>query len=141
MSTAPVPPTPAKDAEIEAIWLHRALFDCAPHPLLLARYAQAMQHVLLQVDPAQALTVQKIVQLQLNAEAVELALRRPLPHVLTRKLHALAILAEATEGYHIYFANRHTTRLAALGALTAAVLRTVWKKIFGRFLVWRHDLV
>jgi len=126
---------------MEAICLHRALFDCPLHPMLLERYAQAMQHVLLQVDAQQNLTVQKIGRLQLDAEAIELALRRPVPHLLTRKLHALAILAESTEGYHVYFANRATTRFAAFAALAHAVLRTVWKKLLGRFLVWRHDLV
>lgn len=125
----------------EAKWLHRALFNCPPHESLLTHYAEAMQHILLQADPAQSLTVQKIVQYRLDAEAVELALRQPIPHLLTRKLHALALLAEATEGYHIYFTNRRATRPAAFATLAAAVVRTMFKKLQGWYLVWRHELV
>jgi hypothetical protein len=117
------------------------LFDCPPREALLSRYAAAMQHILLQVDPAQALTVQKTVQYRLDVEAVELALRRPIAHLLTRKLQALALLAEATEGYHDYFANRRGTRVLAFAALTAAVLRTMVKKLKGLYLVRRYKLV
>lgn len=135
------PPANSIALHAEAKWLHRALFDCAPHESLLTHYADAMQRILLQADPAQSLTVQKVVQHQLDPEAVELALRKPIPHLLTRKLHALALLAEATEGYHVYFTNRRSTRLAAFATLTAAVLRTVFKKLQGWYLVWRHELV
>jgi hypothetical protein len=127
--------------EEEAKWLHRALFNCPPHGDLVARYVQAMRRVLQQVDPAQVATVQKVIDGRLDAEAVELALRRSSTHLLTRKLHALAILAEATEGYHKYFANDRNKHVAAFAALFVAALRTVIKKIQGRYLVWRHGLV
>jgi hypothetical protein len=127
--------------QAEAEWLHRALFGCPPREVLLSRYAEALRHVLLQADARESLTVQKVVECRLDAEAVEFALRRPVPHLLTRKLQALAILAEATDGYHEFFTNRRDSRAAAFASLAAAALRTPVKKLRGKYLVWRHKLV
>jgi hypothetical protein len=140
VDTAQQPPT-ASALQAEAQWLHRALFGCPPRVVLLERYAEAMRHVLLQVDPQESSTVQKVVDLKLDVEAVELALRRPVPHLLTRKLQALAILAEATDGYHAYFTNDRDSRFAAFASLAAAAIRTPLAKLQGKYLVWRHELV
>jgi TorA maturation chaperone TorD len=103
--------------QAEAEWLHRALFGCPPREVLLSRYAEALRHVLLQADARESLTVQKVVECRLDAEA------------------------EATDGYHEFFTNRRDSRAAAFASLAAAALRTPVKKLRGKYLVWRHKLV
>jgi hypothetical protein len=125
----------------EADWLHRALFGVAVPPPLAARYAVALACLDIPAGSGQQGTIERVVTARLDVEAVELALRRRGPHLLTRKLHALTFLAETTHGYHDRFVLERRSRTAAFATLISAGARSAYKWLKGRYLVWRHGLV
>jgi len=89
-------------------------------------------------DPGQR-AVDRMAELGLDAEALELVLRRRHP-TLSRKCRILVYLAEATpEGYQ-RLVNTTPRPLAGWLALATAGLRTIWLYAKGTLLARRHRL-
>ena len=118
----------------EAQFLHRQLLGGAAPRALEQAYVQAHQLHAAQVEPC---CLPRLMQLELDVEAVELALRRTHP-ALGRKIHWLFTLAEL-------HTNLHETPpmhpLRAAWVLLGAALITVYKRLQGAWWVRRYRLV
>jgi hypothetical protein len=125
----------------EAEYLHRAIFR-RPLPQIVAdRYARLHDVCFASADAAQRRTVREIVARQLDAEAVECALRMRAPrHLLTTKVHALLYLVEVRRDYYPIFFNERDAHIRGKVAVVGAVLRTVAKAVKGAYLVRRYRL-
>ncbi|HEX3878679.1 MAG TPA: hypothetical protein VHW24_16945 [Bryobacteraceae bacterium] len=124
----------------EARHLHRCLFHCAPDALTVERYANAHRCWWPNESPSPLLT--RIVERNLDAEAVEFALRRRgHGEVLTRKLQIVCYLAESRAAYLHRFINFEASRARAWNALASATLLASWKLVKGEYAVRRHGLL
>lgn len=144
MSTQDPCPGPGEKGLLlrEAQFLHRLLFGTEAPPELTEHYAQAHQFIRLSGSDQHFMTVRTVIDLGLDAEAVELALRsRPGRHPLRQKMHILTYLAEADCRYYHLFINDTPSFAKALLILAAQVVRTAGKLVKGKLLVWRYALV
>jgi hypothetical protein len=127
------------DLAEEARYLHAALFPRPAEATVVERYIQA--HRLLFADAAASPLVSRIVEEQLDAEAIEYALRlRGRGRELTRKMQILCYLTEPLAAYQDEFVNRKQ-RSAAVFTLARSALRAAWKRVKGELLVRRHGLL
>lgn len=131
--------TDSRDAQLraEARVLHAALFGTPPADQVLAGYVGAHDHYC--TDPAGETLLRTIVARRLDAEALELVLRRRHP-ILSRKCRMLVYLAESTPAGYRRLVNPTSRPVAGWFALVAAGLRTAWLYAKGHALVWRHRL-
>lgn len=99
---------------------HRELFPNEPSPPWLTR----------------------VVELRLDAEAIEFALRRRGRGAeLTRKLQICSYLAEARAAYLDRFVNFKPSRARAWLALGGATAGALWKFLKGEYAIRRHGLL
>jgi hypothetical protein len=128
----------------EARYLHDCLFAIPLDPLVVQRYEAAHLQAALAnpeclPDPS---VVTKIVTKELDAEAVEFALRRRgQGRELTRKMQTLCYLVEVRPAYLVQFVNLESSRSGAWAALIGATIGSAWKLLKGEYLVRRHGLV
>jgi hypothetical protein len=123
----------------EARYLHRALFAQPISEEIVARYIDA--HAQLFPETAPSTLLQTVLARRLDAEAVELVLRRRAPaNPLTRKFQVLCYLTETLPAYRANFYNDRTPLGHALRPLLSALIHSGWKSIKGTYLVKRHGL-
>ena len=139
---ASAPPTDAEGRlRQEARLLYRQLFSTEPTAEVVAQYCQAHASIKLTEQRELMQTVRTVVDLGLDAEAVELALRGRHPrHPLRQKMLILTYLAEAETRNYPLFVNTRASLLLALMRLAGHLLRSVGKLVKGRLLIWRHTL-
>ena len=127
--------------ETEAAYLHRAIFRAEISPRLARKYAQAHEYVQPKGPAEEFATIEKMVALGLDAEAVEMALRRKgRTHALAQKMKILVYLAEAETEHYGRFINERPSFTAAGIGLFYHGLRTVYKALKGRAIRSRYDL-
>ena len=123
----------------EARYLHRALFAQPIGEETVARYIDA--HAQLFPETAPSPLLQTVVTRRLDAEAVELALRRRTPaNPLTRKFQILCYLTETLPAYRANFHNDRSPLGHAILPLVSALVHSAWKSAKGAWLVKRHGL-
>jgi hypothetical protein len=126
----------------EAGYFHDLFFGGQPDPDIIDRYVAANRLYMPQLDPCSILTLDKILQFQLDAEAVEYALRiRGEGKVLTKKIRILFYLAEVRSGYFSFFFNMEKAPFRAVTGILFSAVLTAAKLIKGMYLIRRHDLV
>jgi hypothetical protein len=130
----------------EARYLHACLFREPVDAVTVARYEAALREMGASASPV----VAKVVARRLDAEAVELALRRRglsgeqrggARGDLARRMQILCYLVEVQPAYFGEFVNLERSRGRAWAALLGAALRSAWKLAKGEYLVRRHGLV
>ncbi len=123
----------------EARYLHRALFAQPIGEETMARYIDA--HAQLFPETAPSALLRTILTHHLDAEAVELALRRRTPaNPLTRKFQILCYLTETLPAYRANFYNDRSPIGHAIVPLLSALVHSAWKSVKGIWLVKRHGL-
>lgn len=126
----------------EADFIHRRLFRAAAPPEVCRQYAAAHEHVLRHESAARAVDLGKILQGNLNVEAVEFYLRmRYGENRLTQKLQILNYLVEIRPQYWSLFANQREGFVLALLSLCWAACRSMALFAQGGFLCWRHEIL
>lgn len=126
----------------EARYLHSFLFAVPITPQIESQYAAAHSHVFSGVSVVLGVDVQRMIALRLDAEALELALRRRNPkNTLTQKFHILVYLAEVRRDYYHEFFLEEAQPLLALAQLSFHTVRTAWKLVKGKYLLGRHSVV
>jgi len=126
----------------EARHLHGCLFGFPPAEDIIIQYRLAHRFLPLPASPAMRRSVDRIVNMKLDAEAVELALRRQVPrHLLCQKLHVLCYLAEARSAYYPRFVNEDAAFLKACCCLGLHTIRSLFKRLKGEYLIRRHAIV
>ena len=130
------------ELEKEARYLHSRFFHQSPPEAVVSRYVAANRLCFPALSDSHQAMMRKIVASSLDAEAVELVLRwRKGSPVLTHKIQILFYLVEVRSEYYCYFVNQKPGWLRAVGKLTLAAARTVWKGAKGTLLAWRHGFV
>ena len=138
----PCPPLDGEALEREAAFFYRTLFGGEVSADICQRYTEAHHHYGLWPDRGQETTVCRVIRGGLDAEAVEVSLRQHVDwHLLTRKMRVIIYLAETSGWHDTVFLNRECRPLTAYWALFFGGLRTGYKRVKGRYLVWRYDLV
>lgn len=126
----------------EASCLHRSIFHDAIPQSMTRRYIAAHHHINPPGTKKQFQTIRKVVDLDLDAEAVEYALRQQgKNHPLLDKMKIITYLAECEERYSTAFINQGSSFWRTLLIMAAQIIRSVFKRIKGTILVWRHSLV
>lgn len=126
------------DLPKEARHLHRAFFAGDPPAEVVDRYVAANAVCC----PGSSKLMNKIVALELDAEAIELALRlRKGPTVLTKKIRILFYLLEVRSEYYGFFVGDQESRPGAALRLAGSIFETAGKYLKGAYLVRRHGLV
>lgn len=125
------------DLEKEADWLHRCVFGTGLAPHVAERYVAAHAHLHLATD----VDVARIVERQLDAEAIEFFLRRRAPgNALTQKLRTLLYLVEIEADHYRHFVRHEGSFWSSLPWLVLSPLRSVLKLVKGRWLARRHHV-
>lgn len=140
MSELVIAPELKAQLRVEAAYLHRALFGFEPAVEIAERYASANVHCLGHLAHEQS-RVDRIIEGKLDVEAVECAMRHLRPdNLLTRKLHVLLYLVEVRRSYYHLFFNETSARLKGNIRICVHILRSVYKAVKGRLLIWRYGL-
>jgi hypothetical protein len=126
----------------EARHLHACLFRAPLDAVTVARYEAALREMGAAASPV----LVRVVARRLDAEAVELALRRRglagnQGRDLARRMQILCYLVEVQPAYLGEFINAEKSRGRAWAELVGATLRSAWKLVKGEYLVRRHGLV
>jgi hypothetical protein len=130
----------APDLRTEARALHRALFRSDPPEQIVARYVAAHSAGLGACSPAESAWLDSAVRAGVDLSALEFVLRRRnRKHVLVRKFHMMAYIAEGSAGYAPAFLNDEPRRARAFVELAFALLGSIWKFLRGQYLLWRYQ--
>jgi len=125
----------------EAEYLHQALFGYSVPERLALQYIAAHDHVLTEVPEVELAVVQQIVALRLDAQALELVLRRRSPaNPLSQKFHILCYLLEIDSAYYQDFHNEERSVLMAYCRLTWETVATAYRMAKGWYLLRRYHL-
>jgi len=118
--------------------LHDSIFGSPIPEPVLQKYVEAHNYYLISPDKSELIWMSKVIQLGFDLEALEIALRfSNRYHLLVRKTKILIYITEAFDAYRPYFVNENSQRLGAMVTLTFHGLRTTWKFLKGKFLLWR----
>jgi hypothetical protein len=132
----------ASALEREAGYFHAQFFRRPMPEPVMRRYVAANRLCFPAPDARDLQMVETIVARQLDAEAIELALRlRRGSRVLTRKIQILFFLVEVRSAYYERFINQTPGLWRALPRLFGSLAQTVWKLGKGWYLVWRYGFV
>lgn len=126
----------------ECRYLHAMMFGREPSRSVIERYEEAHRKLGVTVKHPQQIAIEKIIRLELDAEAIELALRSTTqPHLLTIKCRILAYVAETSDDFYQIFVNDEQIwwGRAAL-AIGLQAIRTAIKKLKGKINVRRYHL-
>jgi hypothetical protein len=116
--------------------LHRALFGSDSPPEIANRYIEAHGLVISVPNQKQLQWMQAVLNKQADLEALELVLRRRQPdHVLCQKVKVLTYIVEAFPEYYSAFINEEPRRARAYCILAWHVVRTLWKRLKGWWLL------
>lgn len=125
----------------EAEYFHSLIFGKQVHPLVVERYVRLHAVCFSSVDAIERCTVERIVALRLDAEAVEYVFRlQGRKHLLTRKLHALLYLVEARKEYYHVFFNEKDALVSGKISVLLAVLGAAIQAVRGMILIRRYAL-
>ncbi len=126
----------------EAHYLHDVLFGTPLPEVLEEHYVKAHAHVFSDASARLWVDVQRIVEQRLDAEAIELVLRRRTPrNLLTQKLQMMSYLAEGRREYYTRFISEESQWVWAFVRMGWGTFRTAWKLLKGLYLVRRHHVV
>ncbi len=126
----------------EAYYFHRSLFKSEISKELADKYIKAHDFVKPSGTDSQFQTIRMVIDLNLDAEAVELALRKKnSQHPLLQKIKILTYLAECNSQYYDLFINEEPSLFKAVAVLTYHVLRTAYKLLKGNIVKLRYGLV
>ncbi len=121
----------------EAIRVHRAIFGADPPDDVQRQYAQVLQEAQLAEFPRCDLT--RLVAGDVDLEALELALRRKAPiNSLTQRFHVICYLVEVRPEYFDRFVNEPARFATGVFILGLHTVRSLYKLIKGRCLMWIH---
>jgi hypothetical protein len=128
--------------ENEAAYFFRGLFGGEAPQVIRTRYRNGHEYMF-NASPEQELqTVRLLVEHRLDAEAVEVFLRRKdRPHILTLKMQLLVYLAELSPDGYRMFVNEADARGRAALTIIGALARWPYKLFKGACLTWRYQLV
>jgi len=128
--------------ERECNYLHTMMFASQPSKTVIEQYEQAHRKLGIPPDHPQQAIIETILRSGLDVEAIELALRcQERPHLLTIKCRILAYIVETSNGYYPAFVNnKHTYWLCVAISMALHVIRAVFKKIKGKYLVRKYAL-
>jgi hypothetical protein len=122
----------------EARYFHRALFGTAVPAEVVERYIEANLRCLPEQVGPEAILCRRIVEEQLDAEAIEFVLRlRRGRTLLTSKIQILSYLVEVRAAYYDYFVARESGRARVWLHLAGSCMKTAWKYGKGSYLVRR----
>jgi len=107
---------------------------CDAHEFVCHGQAEKGQSSVMQVD------IDRILDYQLDAEAIELALR-PRRSNLQQKLHLLVYLAEQSPDTYDTFVLSRNSKLLGMTLLTFSLVRSAYKLCKGYYLLARYRLV
>lgn len=129
----------------EAEYFHQSLFQKIIPRELCSRYIESHRFIFKQgeeqIRMQELRLVEKIVDHQLDIEAIELVLRRYSPqNLLTQKIHILLYLAENDPKYYSHFYNKCRRHFFSFFILGFYLLQSVFKFLKGKFLIWRYNL-
>lgn len=125
----------------EAEYFHSLIFGKPIPPLVAERYVRLHEVCFSSVDGAERRTVERLVALRLDAEAVECVFRlRRRKHLLTQKLHALLYLVEVRREYYFWFFNEKDALVTGKLRLMQAVLSAAIQTVRGMMLIRRYAL-
>lgn len=122
----------------EASQLHRVLFGREIPTLVAERYVAA--HLAGQVGGKTELDLLAVFNNGLDLEAIELATRR-LDTTLNRKMLLLLYLTEVSGGYSKEFENVSPGLVRCLFMLGWNFVRSIFKAVYGGYLLRRYRLV
>lgn len=126
----------------EASYLHRSLFKSEISRDLTEKYIKAHAFVKPSGTDSQFQTIRMVIDFNLDAEAVELALRKKgAQHPLLQKMKILTHLAECDSRYYSLFINEEPSFLIAVSLMAYHALRTVYKLLKGKITALRYGLV
>ena len=126
----------------EARYFHSLFFPGDIPDEVVDRYVAANEMRLGELDDRSLRLVERIVSTRLDAEAIELVLRRGKRNdILTKKIQILFYLLEVRAHYYPYFVNERASFFRGSGALLLSVLKTFRQLLKGKYLIWKHDLV
>lgn len=135
-------PIQAASLAAEVDYFHQSLFRKSTPKAVIERYVEAHHPRFHRVfDPSDLIAVSAVVRQRLDVEAVEFELRcKKKGHALSKKLQILSFLLEVRAEYYDFFVNTSESRITACLKLAAALLMTPFKRLKGKYLVWRYDL-
>ena len=124
----------------EARYFHAAFFQGLPPTEVVDRYIEANRHCFPSIDERQERAIRTIIEQRLDVEAVEFALR-PTNPILSRKIQILFFLLEVRARYYGVFVNCGAGAARAWRELLTSLVRAVWKRVKGAYLVRRYGLI
>ena len=129
-------PTISTRDQTEARKLYSALFPGDIPPVLQTRFHAANERLNASAPPEELACYYAAIESTDDLESLELAARltRRLP-LLTRKLRALAYLAETFPDYQVFYVNKKSSFVAAAATIAAEGLRSVLKAAKGFWLL------
>ena len=128
--------------EHEAAHLFHVLFCEEAPQIIKARYRDAHGYMFNESPQQELQTVGRAVEHRLDAEAVEVFLRRKgRPHLLTMKMQLLTYLAELDPSYYRLFMNEIDSRGLAALTIIGSLIRWPYALLKGAYLAWRYQLV
>ncbi len=142
MSTVSASAPPADDSRLqrEVDYWHENLFGQPSPPEVREQYVEAHRHVSLDSRTPSSTILTRIVEERLDAEAIELHLRRTDPeNALTAKFKILFYLLEIRGEYYARFVREEGSFLTSLPGLTLAAVRSVFKAARGKRQARRID--
>ena len=126
----------------EAELFHKRLFDRPIPDEVRKAYISANGLLLKGTTHLLQVKIELILELSMDVEAVEFALRRSSPqNILTKKLLILCYLAESRKDYFATFVNEKNLPFRAFVELSLYTLRSLYKLLKGRCLIWIYDVV
>ena len=132
----------AQELSREAEFFHKRLFDRPIPDDVRKGYISANGILLKGTTHLSQVKIELIVELSMDVEAVEFALRRSSPqNLLTKKLLILCYLAEPRKDYFTTFVNEKNQPVRAFFELSLYTLRSLYKLLKGRCLIWIYDVV
>ncbi|MCC6805856.1 MAG: hypothetical protein IT381_00415 [Deltaproteobacteria bacterium] len=122
----------------EGRYLARFLFAAPLAEAVIDHYVAAHVHLFTGAI-TRPVDVAKIVERRLDAEAVELVLRRRDPmNALSQKMQILVYVAEARRELYPLFVSEHARPFTAFVRLAWGVVRAAYKLVKGRYLLSAH---
>ena len=120
---------------------HDTFFARTLDQSVIDRYVAAHRYCLPGVDARAQATIDTIVSSALDVEAIEMVFRlRRRDNVLTQKIQILFYLVEVRAQYYGDFVGETQDRGQALRRILPAIVKTVFKFLKGKYLVWKFDL-
>jgi hypothetical protein len=136
---------PMKDDDYlsrEISFFYYSLFSSVISDDIKTKYIRAHEFIIPSGTKEQFETINKAVHLNLDIEAIELALRRKnLQHPLLQKMKIMTYLLECDSHHYHFFINEKDAFLKSLMILFYSFLHASYKLLKGKLLVWRHKLV